>query len=171
MKTFVCITAIWFLFFIIDISEIRAQMPGDQEYTVINGTVCVGTWVPSKDVALPGSCDGQMVELHEFAAIATRQSADRLSQVLKALASIDQKLAVNNDQIKQLIGATVNTQASNERLRQGNFLRELITKRFDELPKEMLANGLHKEQITALKEDILKEIEKLYPTHTAPPVK
>jgi len=171
MKTLVCITAIWFLFFIIDISEIRAQTPGDQEYTVINGTVCAGTWVPSKDVALPGSCDGQMLEIHEFAALAARQSADRLSQVLKALTSIDQKLGVNNDQIKQLIGTTVNAQLSNERLRQGNFLRELITKRFDELPKDMLANGLHKEQITALKEDILKDIEKLYPTHTAPPAK
>jgi hypothetical protein len=171
MKTFVCITAILLLIFIIDLSEIHAQMPGDEDYTVINGTVCVGTWVPSKDVALPGSCEGQLVEMHEFAALAAKQSADRLYQVLKALTSIDQKLSVNNDQIKQLIQATNNPQFWNERLRQGNFLRERITKRFDELPKEMLSNGLHKEQITELKENLLKEIEKLYPTHTAPPTK
>ncbi len=175
MKTFVCITSIWLFFFIIDMSEVRAQMPGDEGYTVINGTggpqICVGTWVPSKDVALPGSCEGNFVDMNQFAALAARQSADRLYQVLKALTSIDQKLAVNNDQIKQLIEATINNRVSNEQIRQGNFLRERITERFDELPKELLANGLHKEQITGLKEDILKEVEKLYPTHTPPPAK
>ena len=177
MKTFVYITSIWLLLFcIIDMSEVRAQMPGDEEYTVVvNGTgvpqICVGTWVPSKDVALPGSCEGKFVDMNQFAALAAGQSADRLYQVLNALTSIDQKLAVNNDQIKQLLEATISNRVSNEQLRQANFLRERITKRFDELPKEMPANGLHKEQITELKEDILKEVEKLYPTHTAPPAK
>lgn len=175
MKTFVCITAIWLLFFIVDMSEVRAQMPGDEEYTVINGPggpqICAGKWMPSKDVALPGSCEGQLADMNQFAALAARQSADRLYQVLMALTSIDQKLAVNNDQIKQLLEATINTQVANERLRQSNFLRERITKRFDELPKEMLDNGLYKEQITELKEDILKEVEKLYSTRAAPPAK
>ena len=172
MKTFVCTIVIGLLFFIFAMSEVCAQMPGDEGYTIISGPegpqVCIGKWVPSNDVALPGFCDGQFVEMNQFTALSARQSADRLYQVLKALTSIDQKLAINNDQIKQLIEATVNAQVSNQWLRQGNFLRERITKRFDELSKEMPANGLYKEQITELKEDILKEIEKLYPTHTEP---
>jgi len=168
MKTFICITVIGLSLFILAMSEVCAQMPGDEGYTIINGPdgaqVCVGKWVPSNDVALPGFCDGQFVELNQFTALSARQSADRLYQVLKALTSIDQKLAVNNDQIKQLIEATINPQVSNERLRQGNFLRERITKRFDELSKGMPANGLSREQIAELKEDILKEIDKFYPT-------
>jgi len=175
MKTFVCITAIWLLFFVVDMSDVRAQMPGDEEYTVINGPdgpqVCAGRWVPSKDVALPGSCEGQFVEMHQFAALAAGQSADRLYQVLQVLTSIEQQLGVNNDQIRQLFQSTINTRVSNELLMQGNFLRERITKTFDELPKEMLVNGLKKEQVTELKENILKEVEKLYSANTATPAK
>ncbi len=174
MKTVVCITAIWLLFFVGDMPAVRAQMPGDEGYTVINGPsgpqVCTGKWVPSKDVALPGSCEGQLSDVNQFAAIAARQSADTLYQVLVTLASIDQKLAVNNDQIRRLIEGTINPLVSNERLRQSNLLREQITKRFDELPKEMLANDLYKEQIAELKEDILKEIE-TYSTRAAPTTK
>jgi hypothetical protein len=46
------------------------------------------------------------------------------------------------------------------------MLREMITRRFDALPGEILANDQFKEEITKLKEDILKEVEKRYPARS-----
>jgi len=174
MKTLICITTIWLVFFIVGASSVQSQTQVVEGYTFIRGgtgpQVCLGRWVPPKDVALPGVCEGQVVGVDQLTAISTRLSADRLDQLLLALTSIDQKLAVNNDQIKRLIEATVNTQTSiDQQVRQvSEFLRETITKRFDALPEEILANDLFKEELTKLKEDILKEVEKHYSTRSTP---
>ena len=177
MKTLICITTIWLVFFIVGASSVQSQTQVVEGYTFIRGgtgpQVCLGRWVPPKDVALPGVCEGQVVGVDQLTAISTRLSADRLDQLLLALTSIDQKLAVNNDQLKRLIEATVNTQTSiDQQVRQvSEFLRETITKRFDALPEEILANDLFKEELTKLKEDILKEVENHYSTRSTPSTK
>jgi hypothetical protein len=104
------------------------------------------------------------VDVAQFTAISARQSADRLDQLLSTLTSVDQKLAVNNDQINRLIDATVNTQISiDQQARQvGELLKETIAKRFDALPEQILANDAFREELAKLKEDILREVEKQY---------
>jgi hypothetical protein len=174
MKTLICVTTIVLVFFIVGVSSVQSQTQVVDGYTFIRGAsgaqVCLGRWVPSRDVALPGVCDGQIVDVTQLTAISARLTADRLDQILLALASLDQKLAINNDQVKQLIEANVKTQTSiDQQVRQvSDLLRETITKRFDTLPEEILANDLFKKEIEKLKEDILKEVEKHYPRPSTP---
>jgi hypothetical protein len=169
MKIFFSISTICLVIFCIGVSPVRSQPQVVEGYTFIQGTsgtqVCLGRWIPPTDVALPGVCDGQLMNLPQLTAISSRISADKLDQILGTLSSIDQRLAVNNDQIRQLIDATANTQDSiDQQVSQVNeMLRETITKRFDALPGEVLANDSFKAEITKLKEDILKEVEKRYP--------
>lgn len=175
MKTLICIMALWLVFFIAGTSS--AQSQGGEGYTFITSErgpqICVGRWIPPTDVALAGICDGQVFGLPQLAAISAKQTVDRLDQLLLALASIDQKLAVSNDQIVLLIQANVNTQTSIEQqVRQGGeLLRDAITRRFDDLPEEILANALFKEELTKLKEDILGEVEKQYLRRSSPQTK
>lgn len=105
-----------------------------------------------------------MVDVTQLTAISSKVTADRLDQMLLALASLDQKLATNNDLLKQLIETNVKTQTSiDQQVRQvSDLLRETITSRFDALPEEILANDLFKKELEKLKEDILKEVEKHY---------
>lgn len=174
MKTFICIAAIWLALFVAGASSVRCQTQVVEGYTLLNsgrGTVvCLGRWVPPTDIALPGVCEGQMVDVAQLTAISTRLSADRLDQVFFALTSIDQKLAVTNDQLERLIEATVKTQTSiDEQVRQvSELLTQTITERFDTLPEEILANDSFKEEIAKLKEDILKEVEKHYSARPTP---
>lgn len=172
MKTLICIMALWLVFFISGTSPALGQ--GGEGYTFITSErgpqICVGRWIPSADVALPGVCDGQIFGLSQLAAISSKQTVDRLDQLLLALYSIDQKLAVSNDQITLLIQAAVNTQTSLEQqVRQGGeLLREVINRKFDDLPKEILENDLFKEELAKLREDILGEVEKQYSPRPAP---
>ncbi len=171
MKTLSFIGAFWMVFFIAGISS--AQDPGEG-YTFITGEkgaqICVGRWIPPTDVGLPGVCDGQVFGLSQLTALSARQTVDRLDQLMALLTSIDQRLGVNNDQITQLIQATVNTQTSIERQVRhgGELLRDAIARRFADLPKEILANELFKEELTRLKEDILEEVERQYSPRPAP---
>ena len=166
MKTLICITALWVVLFIAGASPALGQ--GGEGYTFITSEkgpqICVGTWIPPTGVGLAGYCDGQLFGMAQLSAISAKQTVDRLDQLLVALTSIDQKLAVSNDQITLLIQAAVNTQTSIEQqVRQGGeLLREVINRRFDDLPKEILENDLFKEELTRLKEDILGEVEKQY---------
>jgi len=172
MKTLICVITIWLVFFIMGVSSVQSQTEVLEGYTFIRGatgtSICLGQWVPSRDVALPGVCKGQMVDVNYLAAVSAKQSADKLDQLLSALTSIDQKLAINNDQVQQLIEVTVNTQNSiDQQVRQsGELLREAIIERFnvvfDTLQEEMLSSDLFKGEFTKLKEDILKEVEKHY---------
>lgn len=172
MKIFFKIATIFLVFFSTGASPARSQTQVVEGYTFIQGTsgtqVCLGRWIPPRDVALPGVCEGQILNLPQLTAISSRISAEKLDQILGTLSSIDQRLAVNNDQIRQLINATANTQDSiDQQVSQVNeMLRETISNRFDALPGEILANDQFKEEITKLKEDILKEVEKRYPARS-----
>jgi len=132
--------------------------------------VCLGRWIPPRDVALPGVCEGQIIDVTQLTAVSARLTADRLDRILLALASLDQKLAINNDQVKQLIEANVKTQTSiDQQVRQvSDLLRETIARRFEALPEEILANDLFKKELEKLKEDILKEVEKHYSKQPTP---
>jgi hypothetical protein len=160
--------AIWTMFLIAAALPVRSEAQTAEGYTFITGAggaqVCLGRWVPSRDVALPGFCEGQLVDLAQFTAISSRLSADRLDQMLFALGSIDQRLALNNEQVSLLIEATVNTRtAIDEQGRlAGELLQETIARRFDSLPDEILANDAFREELAKLKKDILKEVERLY---------
>ena len=172
MKIFVRTAVFCLALFFIGASPVRTQTQVIEGYTFLQGNsgtqVCLGRWVPSTDVALPGVCEGQLMNLPQLTAISSRISAEKLDQVLVALSSIDQRLAVNNEQIKQLINATMNTQDSiDQQVGQVNeMLHETIASRFDALPDEILANDLFKAEIAKLKEDILREVEKRYPTRS-----
>jgi hypothetical protein len=177
MKTLFCVATTLLVFFIISVSSVQSQTQVVEGYTLIRGSsgtvVCLGRWIPSRDVALPGTCEGQIVDLTQLSAVSSRQTVDRLEQILFALASLDQKLAINNDQIKQLIEANVKTQTSiDHQVRQvSDLLREAITTRFDTLPDEMLTKDSFRKEIEKLKEDILKEVEKYYTKKPVAPVK
>jgi hypothetical protein len=146
-------------------------------YTFLRGAlgpqVCLGRWIPPRDVASPGYCDGQLVDVSQLTAVSARVSADRLDQILLALTSIDEKLALNNDQVKQLIETTADTQASIDQqvMQVSEILSDTITKRFEALPEDILSNDLFRNELTKLKEDILKEVEKHYSRRATPPKK
>jgi hypothetical protein len=135
--------------------------------------ICIGTWRPSKDVALPGVCDGQVMAVSQLTALSARQTVDRLDMLLLSLGSIDQKLSVSNDQMNRLVEATVKTQAMIDQYSRlvSDFLREAIIQRFDQLPKEILENDLFRQELDKLETDILNEVEKHYSKLPAPPAK
>lgn len=177
MKTLFFVATTLLVVFIVSVSSVQSQTQVVEGYTLIRGSsgtvVCLGRWIPSRDVALPGTCEGQVVDLTQLSAVSSRLTVDRLEQILYALASLDQKLAVNNDQVKQLIEANVKTQTSiDQQVSQvSDLLREAITTRFDTLPDEMLTKDSFRKEIEKLKEDILKEVEKYYTKKPAAPVK
>ena len=170
MKTLLCIIAICSLVFIVSVSSVQSQPQLFEGYTVISGPsgaqVCMGKWVPSKDVALPGVCEGQLVDVAQFTAIFTKMSAERLDQVILLLGSIDQKLGLNNDQVSRLLETTAKTQAFIDQQvgQTDELLRETISKRFDALSEELLASEQFREELLRLKEDSLKEVESHYQT-------
>ena len=172
MKTLLCVAVSWLVFFVAGVSKVQSQ--GTENYTFLRGPsgaqVCLGRWIPSRDPALPGVCDGQLVDVSQFTAISASLTASRLDQMLTALASIDQKLAINNDQMKQLIEAIANTQTSIDQQTSqiGDLLRERIADIFEALPQEIVASDLFKQEISKLKEDILKEVEKVYSARQKP---
>lgn len=167
MKKLLCIVTIGLILFATGISSVRSQTQVFEGYTLVrSGTgtsVCLGRWVPSRDIALPGVCEGQLVDINHFNAVSSRLTSDKLDQMLLALSSLDQKLAINNEQIKQLIDVNVKTQTSiDEQVRQvSDLLQETITKRFDGLPEKILEDESFKKEIAKLKEDILKEVENI----------
>jgi hypothetical protein len=177
MKKWLCLTVIGLGLFIVGASPGRSQAQETRGYTFLQGSfgpqVCVGRWVPSSDVAVPGTCEGQLMGVSQFTAVSSERSADRLDQMLVSLSSIDQKLAVSNDQLERLIDATVNTQKSiSEQAKSvSSMLHEMISRRFDELPAEMMASEEFKKEISKLKEEILGDVERLYPQPPAPPSK
>jgi hypothetical protein len=177
MKTLTCVITVGLILFILGASLAQSQTQELEGYTLVRGPsgtlVCLGRWVPSRDVALPGVCEGQLVDINQLTAVSARLTADRLDQMLLALASLDQKLAINNDQIKQLIESTVKTQTSiDQQVSQvSDLLSEVITERFDALPEKILANDSFKKELETLKEDILKEVEKHYTKRPVPETK
>ena len=174
MKILTRIIAVCAAFFILGLSSAYSQNQAGDGYTML-GTpsgqqVCLGRWVPPTDVALPGVCEGRLVDVAQFTAMSAKMSADRLDQLIMILESIDQKMAVNNDQITKLIEATVKTQTSiDHQVNQtGEILQETIIERFDALSEDLLNNDKFRQELAKLKEEILRDVEKRYPTPTIP---
>ena len=169
VKRVMCVTAMWFTFIIVCASSVRSQTQELGGYTIIRGgtgsLICLGRGVASTEVGKPGFCEGQMVDVSQLTAISTKQTADRLDQLLLVLGFIDQKLADNNVQIERLIEATVNTQASiDQQVGQiGELMHDTISTRVDALAKRVLANDTFKKELEKLKEDILADVKKYYP--------
>jgi hypothetical protein len=145
-------------------------------YTFIRGLtgteVCVGRWTPPVG-GLPGKCDGQVVDLGQFVTLSARANTERLEQMLLVLSTMDQRLALGNEQLRQLTEATMKAQASmDQHVRQANeALIDAIARRFDQLPAEVLDDEQFKEVIEKLKKDILAEVEKQYAKRPATPAK
>lgn len=169
MKQLIYGTAIWFTFMFVFASSIQSQTQEIGGYTVIRGgtgtIICTGRWVPSIEPGRPGVCEGQMMDASQLTAISTRQTADRLDQLLLVLESIDQKLSDNNVQIERLIEATVNTQAtiSQQTGQVSELMHDTISTRVDALSRRVLANDTFKKELEKMKEDILTDIKKYYP--------
>jgi hypothetical protein len=169
MKTLIFSIVLSLVFFIA--GEPTFAQEGYTFITTVKGSeICLGTWIPPRAVGLAGTCDGQMIGLPQLTAISTKQSVDRLEQMLGVMSSIDQRLSVNNDQMNRLIEAVTNTQTAIDRQvdQVSEFLRETINRKFDELPKAMLDNDLFRKELAKLKKDILEEVEKRYPSRLAP---
>jgi len=173
MKSLSCITAIVLAFFILGAEPAESQEDYSFVMTASGPQVCLGRWIPPTAVGGPGVCEGQLIGIPQLSAISSRQSVERLDQVIAVLTSIEQKLDANNDLLGQLIEETVTSRTSSAE--QGKevseFLRETITQRFDELPRGLLVNGFVVRELTQLKEDILKDVERHYTAEKAPPNK
>jgi hypothetical protein len=171
MKNFQYVIAASAVFLLAGASVVHCQ----DDYTFIGTNrgpqICIGTWVPPSTVGLAGTCQGEMIGLPQLTALSTRQTVDRLDQLIDVLSGIDQKLDTNNARLDQLIEATLSTQkAIDDQVRQtSDFMKETISERFDALPKEILENDTFKDELTKLKEELLSDIEKRYPPKKTPP--
>lgn len=173
MKTLSYVTAIGLALFIASATPAQSQ----DDYTFFANAwgpqVCLGSWTPPSDSNPYGVCEGQMMGIPQLTAISSKQTVDRLDQLLAAFASVDEKLDINNQQVSQLIEATYDTQASIDRqVKQvSEFLSETIKQRFDAIPTEILANKAFLRELIKLREDILREVEKRYPAVPPPSTK
>jgi len=168
VKKVMYITALLFTFVVTIASSGQSQIQEVEGYTVIRGgtgsIICLGRWVPSTEVGKPGICEGQMVDVSQLTAISTKQTADRLDQLLPVLEAIDRRLADNYVQIERLIEATINTQELlDQQVGQvGELLYDTISSRVDALTRRVLANDTFKKELEKLKEDILADVKKVY---------
>ena len=110
------------------------------------------------------------MDLPQLTALSTKQTVDRMDQLLVTLNSMDQKMATNVDQLNQLITETRNTRKSidNQIQLTKQLLHDNIAQRFDALPQELLAKPEFKDQLLQLKQDILDEVDKYYQPRPAP---
>ncbi len=167
MKKVIYVAAVWFAF--LSVSSAQSPIMEVEGYTVIRGgtgsIICLGRWIPSTEVGKPGYCEGQMVDVSQLTAISTKQTADKIDQLLFVLSAIDQKLADNNVQLERLIDATVNTQAAiDQQVGQvGELMYDTISTRVDALARRVLANDTFKKELEKLKQDILSDVKKAYP--------
>jgi hypothetical protein len=173
MKKLSYVTAIWLALFILSATPAQCQ----EDYTFFANAwgpqICLGSWTPSSDINPYGVCDGQMMGIPQLTAISSKQTVDRLDQLITAFASVDEKLDINNKQVSMLIEATYDTQSAIEQqVKQvSEFLRETIKQRFDAIPTEILANKAFLRELIKLREDILQEVERRYPSAPAPSTK
>jgi len=169
VKKVICIAAMWFAILVVCVPLVRSQVLEVEGYTVIRGgtgsIICLGRWVPSTEVGKPGYCEGQMVDVSQLTAISTKQTAEKLDQLLLVLAAIDQKLADNTLQMERLIEATVNTQIliDQQVAQVGELMYDTISTRVDALARRVLANDTFKRELEKLKKDILADVKKAYP--------
>jgi hypothetical protein len=175
MKIFISAIAVFISFSMAGLSS--AQYRGTQDfegYTMLGSPsgqqVCLGRWVPSPDVALPGTCEGRLVDVAQFTAISAKMSADKLDQLITILESIDQKMSISNDLSGKLLETAIKTQTSmDQQVSQSeDLLLSAIIERFDGFSEELLKDDKFRQALTKLKEEILKDVEKRYPPPAAP---
>jgi len=172
MEKLFCITIAGMILLIMGPS-IQSHAQEMASYTFLRGPmgpqVCIGRYSPPTPDNVSGVCDGQVMDVVQFNASSTRQSADRLDQTVQALSSIDDRLAQTNAKMDRLIEITAAAQASTDRReRDLDDLSDSIEKRFETIPDELLANAAFRNELAKLKEDILKEVEKRYQPKQAP---
>ncbi len=170
MKTLSYVSAIGLALFISSATPAQSQEDYNFFANAWGPQVCLGRWTPPSESNPYGVCEGQMVGIPQLTAISSKQTVDRLDQLLAAFASVDEKLDINNKQVGMLIEATYETRASiDQQVKQvSEFLSETIKQRFDTIPNEILANKAFLRELIQLREDILQEVEKRYPTVPAP---
>jgi hypothetical protein len=170
MKTIICMVAGFFFLLVIGLPVARSQ----EGYTFFMSSggprICLGQWIPPRGAGYAGSCEGTVMDLPQLTALSSKQTVDRLDQLLVTLNSIDQKMTTSIDQTNQLIKETRDTKKSlDTQVQQTNqLLHQTISQRFDALPREILANPEFKEELLRLKEDVLKEVDKYYQPRPAP---
>lgn len=173
MKTLSYVTVIALVLLIVTV----APAPAQDDYTFFANAwgpqVCLGSWTPPSGSNPYGVCEGQMMGISQLTALSSKQTVEKLDQLLAAFASIDEKLDINNQQVGMLIEATYDTQAAIDRqVKQvSEFLNETIKQRVDAVPAEILTNKAFLRELVKLKEDILREVEKRYPAVPPPSTK
>jgi hypothetical protein len=165
MKILYYVTAIVLALFITGATPAQSEEDYSFFANAWGPQICLGKWTQPTDSNPFGVCDGQIMGLPQLTAISARQTVERLDQLIAAIASVDEKLDINNKQVSTLIDATYDTQASiNQQVRQvSEFLRETINHSFDAIPEDIMADKMFQKEITKLREDILREVEKRYP--------
>jgi hypothetical protein len=139
----------------------QAQEP--EGYSFLSGIsgpqVCIGQYRPPSSSNVTGFCDGQLLTVGQFSAVAARQSADRLDRIAAVLEAIDEKLAASNQQLQLLTEVSANAQAGAARS-EIELLNNAIAERFESIPEEVIVNSAFREALDRLKADIMSEVEK-----------
>jgi hypothetical protein len=146
------------------ISALPAGSHAQEEgYSFLSGTngplVCIGQYRPPSSSNVTGFCDGQLLTVGQFSAVAARQSADRLDRIAAVLEAIDEKLSANNQQLQLLteVSADARTDAVRTEI---ELLNNAIAQRFESVPEEVMADSRFREELDRLKADIMIEVEK-----------
>lgn len=161
MKSLLCCTALFSMLFIGDVSRALSQTQTVEGFTFIETQagpkICLGRWIPPTDVALPGRCEGQIIDASQLTAVSSGLTSGKLDQLLNVLTSIDQRLAVNNDQVRRIVETAA---AAGQSGRSSVALSDAINKRFDSVPEDIKADDRFREELARLREDILRVVER-----------
>ena len=164
MRTLRYATVIWLAFLVALASSAWSQEDYTPIATVYGQQVCIGRWIPSNTGAQGGTCEGELIGVQQLAAISARQSLAKLDQLVTVLSSISEKIDTSNDQLNLLIQVVANSQLAAQN---NEALRRAITQRFAALSLQLTDDEAFREEISSLRKDILKEVEKRYPTGPA----
>ncbi|HKB68297.1 MAG TPA: hypothetical protein VKC61_20720 [Pyrinomonadaceae bacterium] len=138
-------------------------VPGlDTGLDQFGGFICVGT------IETPGGgqarCNGQLVAASAFAAAYAKGIFDRLNETNARLVAVEQKL-------QESAAASEKTRASVEKMasQMSEAIQQIVIKRFDTLPTELLNDPVVKERLKRLQEDIIKDIKDSLPKPSSEP--
>jgi hypothetical protein len=140
-----------------------AGIPGiETGFDQFGGLICVGNIFTQ-----PGTgqlrCNGQLMSAGAFAAVYAKGVFDRLSETNARLATLEQK-------VLESAAASDKTRASVEKLvaQMSEGFQQIVIKRFETLPAELLNDPVIKERLKKLQEDIIKDIKDSLPKPVGP---
>lgn len=146
-----------FMFLRMDLPSTYAQSNQIQRYdgnvilpSTFEDLICLGNWNAELE-----RCEGSAVSSGALAAISAAKSADRLEQIRLLLDSIHNRLSENT---QALLDLRKSFDLQNAPATQS--LRQAIITRFDAVPAGILTDGLVKEELDRLRNDILGEVER-----------